>query len=270
MAMATCGTCWRYFSAGGNARQQHLDAKGHSIPQFECETCFSYFGSRRAVCQHMNDARHWAASPDPECDFCDESFYNESDLRDHEINDHIFCRPCNRHFQNRNNITQHLRSRAHCSTTVQCPFCPKTFGTATGLVHHLERGACPSAPLDRDTLYRVVRRYDPNGILCKKLLTWSGSSTFEASQMAWNSRAQAYECYLCHRLFPTLPSLNQHLNSPVHQESLYHCPGCPKEFTTLAAVINHLESESCQYTRFEDVQQGIQRIVNPCRMIQGI
>jgi len=124
--------------------------------------------------------------------------------------------------------------------------------------------------MNRDKLYEAVRRRDPNGIISKKLLTWPGSTSYEATERAWNYRVGAYECYLCHRLFRQLAHLNHHLNSPAHQEKLYHCPNspCKREFTTLAAVMNHLESQSCGYMRFEAVQKYVKRIVDPSRMIE--
>ncbi|PHH66089.1 hypothetical protein CDD81_614 [Ophiocordyceps australis] len=274
--MATCGTCCRLFPAGSHSRQQHLDATGHSIPSNECDTCFRFFSSRRAVNQHMTDTDHWgvSTSPEPEyqCTDCSDDFYTESELRDHEVVEHLYCSPCDRYFQHRNNINQHLNGRLHRKTNVQCPFCRQTFGTATGLVHHLERGSCPQAPVDRDQLYLAVRRRDPDSLLCKKLLGWTGSTDYEASNLAWNSSVQAYECYFCHQYFKKLSSLNQHLKSPTHQDNLYHCPNlaCRREFTTLAAVINHLESESCSYMRFATVQANVERILDPGRMIQGL
>lgn len=141
--------------------------------------------------------------------------------------------------------------------------------SATGLVHHLERGACPNAPLDRKRLHEAVQRRDPHGVLTKKLLTWTDNTEYEATALAYDARANAFKCYLCGRFFQSLPSLNQHLQSPVHQQDLYHCPNrqCRKNFTTLAAVINHLESETCGFMRFDAVQSNTQSIVNPSRMI---
>ena len=123
-------------------------------------------------------------------------------------------------------------------------------------MHHLE-GVRAQSPLDRDKLYEAVRSRDPNGIISKKLLAWSGTTSYEATNKAWNPVTKAYQCYLCGGLFGKLASLNQHLSSPVHQQKLYHCPNsrCQREYTTLAAVINHLESESCEYMRFEAVQK---------------
>ncbi|KAF6818943.1 zinc finger protein [Colletotrichum sojae] len=164
----------------------------------------------------------------------------------------------------------HLKSSVHRQTGISCPFCGVERGTATGLVHHLERGACPKAPVDRDALYLAVRRRDPNGIISKKLLEFHGSPSYTATENSYNWYHDAYQCYLCNNLYSKLSSLNQHLSSLAHQQNLYHCPNrqCGREFTTLAATMNHLESEKCGFMRFADVQQNVGRILDPRRMIR--
>ncbi|KAK1585442.1 uncharacterized protein LY79DRAFT_268288 [Colletotrichum navitas] len=271
----TCGTCWREFPAGWHSREQHLNATGHQVPSNECDTCDRFFGSSQAVQQHMNALNHWASDvsdddgPVFECDDCYDCFSDEDDLREHEVQDHYYCDPCDRYFQNHNNIRQHLNSKIHRSGTIECQFCKKSCKTATGLVHHLEQGACPKAPLDRDKLYQAVRQRDPNGLISKKLLEWHGSPTYKATERAYNSTVRAYECYLCHRHFGALQSLDSHLNSTAHKQALYHCPSrnCGREYKTLAGVINHLESESCGFMRFESVQRNVEKVVDPRRMI---
>ena len=109
--MSTCGTCWRVFPAGWRSRKQHMDAVGHNVPDFECDTCDRYFRSQHAVNQHMTDVGHWAESsdsemPEFECGNCQDAFYAEDDLRDHEVQEHFYCDPCDRHFKNRNSVNQ--------------------------------------------------------------------------------------------------------------------------------------------------------------------
>lgn len=60
-----------------------------------------------------------------------------------------------------------------------------------------------------------------------------------------------------------MTSLDQHLNSPIHKQNLYHCPNqkCGKEFVSLAALFNHLESEGCGYMRFEKVNKRVGDVV---------
>lgn len=207
-----CGTCRKAFPAGWKARQQHLDSTGHRTPAFECDTCSRFFTSERARFQHMDDANHFAW----QCSICDYTWPSEQDRQKHEERDHFYCSDCNRRFQNYNNLKMHFTSRTHRPTQIQCPFCKRSLPSATGLTHHLERGSCPNASgLNRETLYKFIRSKDPGGSITKNLIGWHESASYEASNSAFNHVLQAWECYFCHRLFRTVASLNQHLNSPV-------------------------------------------------------
>ncbi|KAG5749298.1 hypothetical protein H9Q69_014157 [Fusarium xylarioides] len=117
-------------------------------------------------------------------------------------------------------------------TGVTCPFCPAQYNTAGGVVHHLEQGACPNAPLNRDPLHQQVGRQDPPGSIV--LLLWRHVQTAVESEPASGL-------------------------SSSHQQEIYHCPnrGCHRVFTTLAGVVTHLESESCGFLRFDAFQYGI-------------
>ncbi|PTD08961.1 hypothetical protein HYE67_005030 [Fusarium culmorum] len=253
-------------------------ATSHEVPDFECETCDRYFNDKHAVEQHMSALNHWADSPSEESDyssyicefdFCDEELDTADDLRNHEINDHLYCDPCDRSFKDLNSIKMHLRSRVHQGETQHCPFCGQSYVTAAGVFQHLENKGCSKAPLNRAMVYEAVRSRDPNGTLTKKLLDWSKSVRFEATERSLNAVTGAFDCSLCGASFNRLQSLTQHLQSPKHEQKLYHCPkkGCDRRFTTLAAVTSHLESEQCGFMRFEDVQEVVSRIFDPGRMI---
>ncbi|KAI1143144.1 hypothetical protein F5Y05DRAFT_143730 [Hypoxylon sp. FL0543] len=234
---------------------------------WECRDCYRTFAAWRSREQHLDALGHEPI--DYECDYCDCIYPTDQARRQHQSESHNYCRDCDRSFSNANNLRMHLNSRTHRGQGITCPFCKTAYTTATGLAHHLERGSCPQASfLNRDEVYKVVRSKDPTGVISKKLIGWHGSPTFEASSSTWNGRF--YECYLCHNNFTTLNGLNQHLNSPRHQQALYHCPNrlnCGREFKTLAAVMNHLESESCAYMRFEAVQNTVGDLVSGDRRL---
>lgn len=139
------------------------------------------------------------------------------------------------------------------------------------MTHHLETGSCSKArQLNRDTILAEVRRRDPNHLITKKLLTYPDSgSSITATSASYNCDTLLYECYLCHKGFRELKSLNAHVNSPVHKEKVYHCPGraCAREFRALAALFNHLESESCGAVRFDAVQRNVCGFLSGKRMI---
>lgn len=107
-----CGTCWKTWSSW-RSRDQHVSDTSHEVPDFECETCDRYFNDKHAVEQHMSALNHWADSPSEESDyssyicefdFCDEELDTADDLRNHEINDHLYCDPCDRSFKDLNSI----------------------------------------------------------------------------------------------------------------------------------------------------------------------
>jgi hypothetical protein len=77
------------------------------------------------------------------------------------------------------------------------------------------------------------------------------SATYTATPLAFNGKG--YECYLCHRTFHKLYSLNDHLNSPAHDVEEFQCPKCQTRFTVVSALIQHIESETCGAAEFKQV-----------------
>ncbi|KAF2964691.1 hypothetical protein GQX73_g8876 [Xylaria multiplex] len=205
-----CGTCHKVFEAGWRARDNHLRSTGHRAPAFECDCCARYFGSETARFQHMEALNHFKW----ECSVCPETWPTDNQRIEHEHDDHNYCSECQKTFANRNNLKMHLNSRVHRNYEIQCPFCKKSHATATGLTYHVESGSCPNAAgLTRETLYRFIRSKDPGGVMTKNLIDWPGSTQYEANWRSYNDERSGWECYICHRLFGNLPSLNQHLNS---------------------------------------------------------
>lgn len=143
---------------------------------------------------------------------------------------------------------------------------------ASGVIIHLESGRCTASGLNRSKINAAIAQLDRNHVITKPMITMPGyGGEMLASEISWNG--YHYECYLCHREFGNLQSLNQHLNSPVHEQKLYRCPGrgCGREYTALSGLVMHVESESCGVMRFSQVQDharhGVQSMVG--RMIAG-
>ena len=279
-----------------NDLDNHCYDNGHShgIEGFGCHFCKMAFRTGGTYLNHIRE--NGKAHTPYKCNLvgCN-GLYTQKELTEHEIEMHHWCRECNRHFESANNTRQvssscpnnqplntpdqipkltpnpqHLNSRTHRGTEIKSPFCPNSYATATGMTHHLESGSCRNAPsLNRDSIYQFVRSKDPSGLISKKLIGWEGTSnqTFSCTDRAWNGHC--WECYLCHRGFTSRRGLDQHLNSPAHQQNLYHCPNrsCRQDFKTLAAIINHLESEKCGAMRFEAVQRNIHGMVNGSRLL---
>lgn len=277
--MYECALCDDLFE-DQNECDNHLEAYDHLI---ECETCTRLFRKVHSMHQHMNAVGHW--KPRVPCETCSKVFLSEAAANSHmqaKAHYRFYCSSCDRHFQNENNLRmvrnqlprslaihmhvrppltspQHLNSRIHRGQNIECPFCHTSFVTASGVSHHLESGACPKAQhFNRETILRMARRCDPNGLITTRQIEWhdEGNVQYAATKSAFNG--ESWECYLCHRQFRLKRALNQHLNSPVHQQKAYHCPNrqaCSKEFVSLGALFGHLESETCGFTRFANVQK---------------
>lgn len=107
-----CGTCWQTWPTW-RSRDQHVAAKFHKAPDFECNSCDRYFGSHTAVQQHMNALDHWAESSSTssdgseyDCyyDGCTECFDDEQELQHHQVHEHYYCSSCDRDFDSANSI----------------------------------------------------------------------------------------------------------------------------------------------------------------------
>lgn len=245
-----------------------------------CNPCDRWF-SNNGYSQHINtSAAHrlpWE-SYDWDCEFsgCNRSFVTEHARDQHHANaaNHPYCEPCDRMFQNENNLRQHQHSKAHVGDfgSIACPFCKQVYTTASGVTIHLESGVCVSG-LNRAKINDIVRQLDKRHVITRPMITMPGYDFVEvtATERAWNG--SAYECYLCERDFTSLRGLDNHIKSPVHEQAMYRCPkaGCRREFKLLSGLVQHVESESCGLMRFGQVQQqakkGVQNMVG--RMITG-
>ncbi|PGH08534.1 hypothetical protein GX51_01053 [Blastomyces parvus] len=271
--MYECETCTRTFYTQ-RACHQHMNDTNHWPPVFGCETCTRDFSSQHAAAQHMNALGHWL--PKVPCETCQLKFHTDNDAAQHmKAKGHYkhYCAPCGIRFQNQNNLNMHLRSKVHQGSNVSCPFCQTKYTTASGVAHHLERGACPRAPkLNRESILSEIRTRDPHGVITNKQIAWheeEAEVTYLATDRAWNGRA--WECYLCHATFKGRNALNSHVNSAVHKQKVYHCPNagakCGRQYSTLGALFNHLESESCSFIRFDNVQRQVGGILQGNRLI---
>ncbi|KAF4630250.1 hypothetical protein G7Y89_g7885 [Cudoniella acicularis] len=199
-----------------------------------------------------------------------------------------WCYPCDKYFNTQNGYSmhmehntahkdldwecEHMHSRIHAGADMQCPFCKRSFATASGVTIHLESGSCSSG-LNRHKINDMVRRLDRNNVITRPMITMPGYDRVEtiATSRAWNG--SGFECYLCTKQFNSLHSLNNHLKSPAHEQKIYRCPNrqCGREYKLLSGLVQHVESESCGLMRFSQVQRqarnGIQNMVG--KMITG-
>jgi hypothetical protein len=232
-----------------------------------CVRCDRSFPHDFALEQHKNISDvHWP------CDDCNRDFASYNARRQHYINSsaHHYCGACDRNFQNENNLRNHMNSKTHQPANVRCPGrgCNRSFVSPAGLTLHFESGTCPSG-MTRDQLNRLVVRADTNNYITnpQRLLTgplgWNeppARTTMWATDRSWNGRA--FECFLCNKTYGTLAHLNQHLQSPRHQDKIYRCPksDCRIEFATLSGLCQHVERGSCGVRMFRQVQDTMESL----------
>jgi len=279
--MAYCDRCDRYFPHDRALEQHEQNSNMHNIcygcnRDFEtlfqlkqhwvasprhhyCQKCDEHFDDGDDLEEHYEDAHYY-------CPSCRRIFDSALGLHEHNRQSHPYCPDCRRLFQSDTHLRSHLRSGLHAGATVPCPGrdCNKMFVSGAALILHLESGTCPSR-ITRLQVDRVVAQYDRQHIITNpsRMIGYGDSSserTVEtwATERAWNG--SAYECFMCHRQYRTLVSLNQHLASPAHEERKYQCPrgheGCGAEFRTLSALCQHVESEQCDIRRFNSQIQN--------------
>lgn len=157
-------------------------------------------------------------------------------------------------------LNQHNASPAHKGKSYKCPFCDNMFKTPSSIAMHIESGC------HRINRHQVTAAAHNLGIIPQisiprrieglskqpQLVNWF------ANENSFNG--YSYECYLCHSTFKTLDRLNQHLNSPTHDESEFRCPHCGSEFQLISGLVQHIESESCGIARFQHVAKHFESL----------
>lgn len=144
---------------------------------------------------------------------------------------------------------------------------------ASAIAQHIESGACHQS-INRHTVTRAIHEL---GIIptisIDRRITGGNThvtraiTTYSATERAFNSRLNAYECYLCHKLFSSLNSLNTHLDSPAHDSKEFKCPKCRKQYSLISGLVQHIESEVCGLARFKGVQDQMQDLTGSFRRL---
>ncbi|RPD70226.1 hypothetical protein L226DRAFT_539078 [Lentinus tigrinus ALCF2SS1-7] len=256
-----CRECRRDYPTSDLLTDHFIKSPNHAY----CELCDEHFDTFGMLYDHRDAAHIY-------CRACDVVFRTRKGLARHREEQHAdrYCAQCERIFQNANNLREHERSSVHQARDVVCPMrgCGRSFVSKAALVLHMESGTCASG-MTRAIVDKLATKLDKGGVITNPARMIGGPSSLPekptvtkmwATERAWNG--SAYECYLCHRGYGSLPALNAHLRSPAHGEKLYRCPtrrhGCGREFRTLSAFVQHVESGSCGVRRFlVEIDQAI-------------
>lgn len=111
------------------------------------------------------------------CADCGGDFANQCALQNHAHNTItvretvVFCEPCQRSIGSANAYEKHLEhSKVHqdnLKRTIKCiayPKCVRKFKSKSGMVAHLESGACQSK-LDRKKVYELIHKHDTENVV---------------------------------------------------------------------------------------------------------
>ncbi|ETW80917.1 hypothetical protein HETIRDRAFT_320509 [Heterobasidion irregulare TC 32-1] len=271
--MVLCTQCYRDFAHEQALHAHCRDKADHPY----CTACERLFVHDRALEQHLqSSAAHQDSSDEYEeesevetdseseseeryCHGCTRWFVSRESLYQHLASSsrHNWCFVCSRDFGSEAALDQHSSSRVHKDRNFRCPLCGSMFKFPSSIAHHVESGACNN--ISRHQVTAAVHRLNivPTISLSHRITGPGGPPMrtivhYSATEQAFNG--SAYECYLCHRTFRTLASLNMHLGSAAHDEDEFECPKCKKTFTLISALVQHIESEVCGAARFKQVE----------------
>jgi hypothetical protein len=93
------------------------------------------------------------------------------------------------------------------------------------------------------------------------------SATAWETERSWNGVE-----YESHSTFKALDRLNQHLQSPRHEQKIHRCskPDSHLEFVALSALCQHVERGSCSVRMFKKVQDATESLTRGFKAISWL
>ncbi|KAK2461077.1 hypothetical protein APHAL10511_006924 [Amanita phalloides] len=139
-------------------------------------------------------------------------------------------------------LNTHLNSPAHDEDEFKCPKCKQQFTLISGLVQHLESGACDFAVAD-------VMMIDSNVERLTSRIRLRGFYAHSIDRFGLTCRNMYYECRGCTKTFSTLQGVTMHGDAKGHLISIYpvgivECPPCGRLFKNREALDQHLRHSS--------------------------
>lgn len=231
-----CDTCPLTFDTDAD-RWRHMAAANHF--RLRCDECDLTWPTQGELFKHkLDDHEHWHC---PACDIAipttDDALYevqahmedvhgfqcrwcksvwatNEA-ARSHEEKEHQRCRVCRRQFKNADELAHHQHERKHARKPAHCPFCTYGCDTAAGVVHHMERGACPVVPGVDPLLFWILRgrnrRIRRRPLVVRLMLAFSPRREVARRVKRCGRDGRAWVCYACKGKFGSKTDLRIHL-----------------------------------------------------------
>ncbi|KAL2854519.1 hypothetical protein BJY01DRAFT_205302 [Aspergillus pseudoustus] len=176
-----CERCNRVFVSSA-ARDEHFRASSrHNI----CPTCgrLQDFETAADLQRHLEDF-HFC------CSCCNLNHSSAEKLRLHDVAVHNLCIKCGDYFANANDLRMHQQT--HQPRVMRCYGCNHTFKSFSGMLIHLESGACASRMTEAEINNLAHECYQSR----KYINNWAEG---------W-----MYRCPSCYKEFVKLSALYQH------------------------------------------------------------
>ncbi|KAK8143268.1 hypothetical protein G3M48_007495 [Beauveria asiatica] len=246
-----CGDCNRVFATAQEFKS-HMQTSLHST-EFRCCDCDREFNSGAALNQHLRHKVHRrpAATTKSKVQKASEKTAAPT----------FCCSKCSRSFDTEVSLEQHLASLAHRPLgSLSCfagASCKAKFCSPSGVLQHLESGACPSG-MDLDQLKILILKYDTERLITRSpsdgdvllegqsdvssdlIRTPSSLSLSSSADGCWTptsgslsdwtmliSQSPSHRCPFCpldRRPFRDARALQNHIHSAAHHEPFIYCP----------------------------------------------
>ena len=162
------------------------------------------------------------------------------------------------------------------SRDAKCPLCPSYFTSPSAVARHIESG-CHG--ITRNQVTHAVKSLDivPNICITQRIEGASPTpetptiiNYFIASPRSPAFTGKAYACLLCQRMFQSLSSLSDHLNSAAHDANEFKCPKCKKGFKLISSLFQHIESATCKLAGLQQIHDHFEGLTAQFSRLQVI
>ena len=170
---------------------------------------------------------HAAENPEKlhSCDYCQNSFSNQYDLRKH-MKTHkkkkpYSCSLCSKSFEYADQLKAHLICHTEEKGALRCPNCPMIFSKSSHLRSHLSTHS--GVHMEIHTAEKPKKTY--SCAYCKNFFT---NKRAYFKHIKTHTEVNPYGCSQCPKSFEHADQLKVHFICHTGEEGAFRCPNCSK------------------------------------------
>jgi uncharacterized Zn-finger protein len=229
------------------------------VQLLRCALCSFHTSTKAELEKHVVDTHLCVYKALKKCEFCDQKFLAEAQLRVHKQNMHALdwvvfqCEVCAKHFKTMPLLKKHQQRHTNTARIYGCSSCSKAYSTKSSLKLHVDtkHGGRRPVPCECTVCGRVLKSRS-NLVLHMKS---HGERSLECSVCGWRTKTRhclrshmdthaadkKYLCDTCGTKFFCIGSLRRH--KALHEESgIRHCCDiCNKTYKTKESLYDHLK-----------------------------